>query len=421
MFKPCFFMNFNLKPTAVFFLALIIVSCKKDDVLSNKDIPGTSPFAIRIDSIGNAKIKTVSQNGTTTNLTNINLLGKITDPIFGNATVNFVSQFTTSQTILLADSAVTYTLDSTDLEIAFSNDYYGKIDSNTQMNLTVSIPAVPLPSTSEISSKTDFTTYDNPSSILFNGNVDINLATAPVIKLPVDKNLLTSIFNKFKEGVSNPDEIIAVFNGLAIKVNSVSNTEGTMLRLLPLSARTKMSFYISKISATQTLKDTLSLFVLPASKRFHAINNIASTTITNAVSNTDSTISYLQSVGEYQSYLFFPSFNQWTDSGNIVVNKAELIIKPIVNSNDGFKPSEKLSFYLLNDDKTVNESFVAFPTYENGFYSVDFTTDLQQRFSNKKKNNGYLIRTGDFTDKYSRVVLSNSNIYIKLTYTKITL
>jgi hypothetical protein len=140
---------------------------------------------------------------------------------------------------------------------------------------------------------------------------------------------------------------------------------------------------------------------------------------------------YLQALGGTKAKIHFPNLTDFIDSGNVVVNKAELVLPIQYNTLDNFTPSDYL--FLTRVDENGNISFLPDINESSHGGQLDLTTNnytfnitryVNKIFAGEFQNDGLTIVVGGSGITANRVILNGANSLNKdkpklvLTYTK---
>lgn len=360
-----------------FIVGVVFTSCKKKDnelglgLQPDEDIIGLNS----IDTLSLVTYCTTSDSIVTDELASSNMLGSYVDPYLGlvessiyaqirlEGAVDFIPDGGTLTDIVL-DSAILY-LDIT--------GYYGMLDEQTFEVYRIT---------------EDFyedSTYYSTSSL----STDVvNLVTSGIITPNGDQLSIPLRLSDFAQPIVNESgtgvlsgndgdgEFVDWFKGLHIKVNNSSQSEGegAILYLDLESENSKVTLYYRDTLGASTEHDTLEFDfnINSSSARFSNFNQDYTGTLVEQIL-TDSTLGqevfFSQTMGGVRAKLDIPYALNVLDSGNVIVNKAELILPVQYYPGDPLFPTDQLFLVMDNEDGTI--SFIPDYTDSPGGYFVD--------------------------------------------------
>ncbi|MBC7411329.1 MAG: hypothetical protein H7331_02595 [Bacteroidia bacterium] len=426
----------------IFILVLItvniIVGCKKNNGVPVNDIPGGQTIGAHLFNCTNIKVKTMWASAElATNNTSQSLLGSTNTADYGTTYCNLFAKYVIDQTKFAQENLANNELVSdASLYLKIDNIYGSNYANGDSMQVTVYGSDVDLPTTSYNS--TSFSPYTTSNAnVLFSGYINFNLdkkvsyagkdtlATLIRIKLNTTKlnnQLSTNVVN----GTTNTNYNVADFykNIVIVPTGNGKN----------FVAKTSMLNYFSSVVVTTYTNGATKQYILlaPTSLTPYAHNIInakdVSTNITKSVTNTDSTLAFMQG-GVSNGKLFLNDLNSLMDSGNMVINTAKLTITPTYTSTDNYAPTTTYNLGFLKPDGSINpikdliyESSVYFNgTYSSTANSISFNIarHIQEVVSKQLPNYPLVLVSALQAINTNITIIKNNNVQLNITYTKV--
>lgn len=443
------------------FACMIITlwSCKNDvsdigkDLLLPDDLVSVRKYTDK-----NINAYTMTDGNQRTDEPTFNLLGTYNDPTFGKVTADFACQFRLSS---YPDSLKAVSknpqIDSLVLVLLYK-EVYG--DTLTPQHLKVYELASNLDINQKYYQDVDLKNmakgelvgeknYIPKSKLFFD-----SLATTPTpgstketpkdlktqeIRIKLSQTLLTKLMSADSLTWSDNDKFIKYFKGLYIEAGDLNQGGGVMkINALASGSNMAIHFHTSKTDSlvyVYNLNDNCAR----VSRFAHDYSKTQFAEHLNKTDVQDSLI-YLQTTGGLRTKVLIPNLDNWADSANLAINKAELIFKvdPTLSDTTKFIPAEQLVLTAI--DSIGNDylpSDVAFSqVYFGGTYNK---TDQTYRFNiakhmlealnakrlDKKKfrNYGFYLSTAFRSSEYRRIVLkgatSKTGIKLDIVYSKV--
>jgi hypothetical protein len=249
---------------------------------------------------------------------------------------------------------------------------------------------------------------------------------------------------------SSNDKFLQYFKGLFVEAGDL-NQGGSIMRIKTLAGGSEMKLYYHYPNDTAkvptSIKDSVVYIMNTAAARTSHFDHNYSTDITTNLDklNQQDSLLYLQTAGGLSNKIYIPSLNNWTDSANCAINKAELIFQVEKNLIDTLllPAPDKLILTLLGKDKYGKEMIVDslgryfYPTdlslsqayyggtynKSDGTYRFNLAKHLQEiikRTKGKDFNYGFYLTTDNKNAIFRRLVLKGSSrIHFNITYTKV--
>ena len=376
-----------------------------------------------------------------------NLLGTFNDSIFGNTSASFACQ-------LRLNSFPKYKkndhLDSLVYFVAYKEIYGDKVtpqkfkvyelasslvyDNKYYQDVDLKALANPIP-VCEYQYIPKFK-LDSLSTTYGSTKADPKDTVNQEISFKLNNSLGLKLMAADSATLSDNDLFLQYFKGLYVEAEDLGSG-GTIMK----STGSGMILYFHKDN--DTTKYTQTFYVTSSSARVsHFHHDYSKTSFAADLDNpeTPDSLIYLQTTGGLRSKILIPDLGNWSDSTNIAINGAELVLQIDTTVTNVYKylPPPQLVFSAIGLDTLGNvikylPSDVSFSqTYYGGTYN---STDKTYRFNivkhmqdiilkkKGKENMGFYLSTSLPSSSYRRVVLkgpsSKTGIKLKITYSKI--
>lgn len=427
-----------IKLSATFLIALFIFSsCKKEITSVGTDI---NPNGLNIVSQDTFTVitKSVITDSLKTDETSINLLGGLNDPELGNVECGIVTQLRLSSEAPSFGNIGDITVDSVVLSFVYDSKlYYGNIAA-----LTFEIFEI----TNSLDKDEDYYRYTSigttgsnliiPGTETQKARPQSNVILADDTLVPMLRFNLNTSFGDYlisnASQMSTNDNFLSFFKGLYIKaidLNNFDENEGTVLYFSLLNSLSNMVLYYDL--AGQKKKFTFNINSNCA--RFNKVDfNYADTPLEQSINSEAVAQEKIYFQGSHiRPEFHFPYLDKFKEAGNVVLNRAELIV-PVQNfENSPFDPSSDMFIGRISSNFLTALTFdyssgstVTFDSDENVF-RFNLTRDLQRVISGEIENTGYRIyATQFFGSTIERTIFSGPNSITKdktklvLTYTE---
>jgi hypothetical protein len=421
------------------------MSCKKDGQLfpefndENLSIQFTDTF--------NIITTVIKEDSIQTDISGVNLLGIYHDSIMGFASSSIYTEITLAGTnVSFGNNAV---IDSAVLSLKYLDitSFYGNI--LTPMSINVFQLTEQL-TKSEYYSNEDLTTNPSPlgsltftpvtndsTKIISNGDT---IKLAPQVRIRLDDAFGQSIIDLGKNSntISDNQTLKNLVNGFHITPNTTvtSSTlvkgDGAIITFDMNSSASTLTLYYH--NDTESNK-SYSFLINSESKKFNRFNhNYSNTDVEKhlAGSGFDSTITYVQSMGGVKTKLLIPNIKELTKEGNVIINKAELVLTINDGSDFSLKAIENLVLTGINSSGTPTFLIDYFEGSDYFGGTVDNTTKtyrfnisrhLQDIIQNNTADYGlYLMSSGSAVNANRSIINSfkhpSNKIKLNITYSK---
>lgn len=357
-----------------------------------------------------------------------NLLGTYNDPVFGLTSASIVTQ------VMLASTNVDFgsvgSVDSAVLYLQCKGSYPLGTDYNL-INRQKIIVYEYIGNKGTADSWFSNATINNTINPAILDEEYVQPNDSGVIAIHIDKAIASRILNTGEDTLLNPIIFLNKFKGFYI-CPSLFSVGNSILYVDLLSPVSKFRLYY---------KDSLNnaksydLVMNSSCARVSLFQHDYSQTIFKSALNREDINSdkvYIQSMSGPRVLLKTPSFDSWKDSGNIVINKAQLVLT-VDGASDikGFAPPGKLFLvsidengkYVFLKDYINNQTFFGGgPNKDTTTYTFNIPIQLQDIINGKIENRGFYLFPLDNKVSGNRVVLLNNasnRIAINFTYTKL--
>lgn len=424
-FIICFSKDLRAYLPAIFFAAIFLfqASCRKPEDLIDL---GVQPPGERIDaafSIGNPESSTLGPDSIRTDQTVYNLAGSSYDPVFGKAQASFYSQvrLLTSNVVFSSASVV----DSIVLTLKY-HTVYG--NSSTPQTFRVYEITQALARTNS---------YYSNSAIGFSameiGSIQnfIPSALSSQINIKLNNDFGQSLLNADPSHFVNNESFLNFFKGFYVKpdVDAVPGN-GSILSFDLLSADSKMTLYYK-----DTVQKTFDFVINENSVRVNNFNlDYTGSEVATALAdpNENQKLVYVQSMGGVRTKIKLPDLTTVLEEGNLVINKAEFIIKA-QDDNLNYPPPARLRIVAIDSLGRFLEipDFFEGSDHYGGIYNA---TTKEYRFNigrhllytlKGKPNYDLLLLPSGSAANANRVVLyggaaeEDKRMRLQITYTKL--
>lgn len=443
---------------AVFVItAFIFTHCSnKYDDLGMELLPSTDLISVK-NSILKDDISafTMQEASIRTDAAAKSLLGSFNDPVFGNTTIDFATQF---RLVSYPDYG-----DNPEVDSVFLYLYYRKFYGDTLTTQHIKVYEMEerllvdqtVDSTGVNSSYEYYQDVDlkGMASDQLLGELDfvpkITLDSTEtdtfyqVLKVPLDFSLAEKLMNADSTQLVSNDAFLDYFKGLYIESGRLTGAEGAILTLEASSGDSFQGsalvvYYNNDENRAAEEPDTLSMpyIITEYSARVNHIEHDYSGTpfFENMGSETtEDSLVYIQATGGLESKIDIDNLTQWKDSSNTAINKAELIFQIDTAASDleNYPAPSQLLFTFIDDDgkEYLPKDYSFSPAFYGGAlndedytYRFNITQHLQQIIDGELENNGFKLTTANKNNEANRVIIkgstSGTGIKLIITYSK---
>lgn len=413
---------------------VLCVSCS-DDSLNNSDFVAGETFTdsdirvLQIDTL-TTRLSTMKFDSIITSQGSRMLVGKYSDPIFGNMkSSSFIEMVPTSYTI---DTDAVY--DSIVFILRYDNYYY----NDTLAQNTVHIKPL-----NEVLKPADDSDFYNSSSIGFD---EEDLGTLTFVPRPLEKDSLSvrlkdsfgsDLFDNLQDKtLTDYDEFINYFRGLTIRPDD--SIYGTVLGF---SLASEMRLYYSISGETESVQYYTDFTINTSSSPIPFFNQISAdgpneylsvltSNDVNLYSEDAEDQSFVQSGMGVTTRIEFPYLKSLGDiQGQGTLLDATLRIKPKEGSyNDNLKLKDTLSVYIVdqNNDLTGDLGTYAIMNrddeeFNNIFYELSLSSYLEDILeTDAESSEALILLPSNYSSTVDRIVLDadyeNEGTQLELIY-----
>jgi hypothetical protein len=424
----------------VLILLLLLSSCKRNEEIGFEVQPPEDKIIVGFNENSGIVAYTVREDSVRSDETLLNLMGSYADPIFGTTTAGFYVQFR------LPDNNVDFgtnpAVDSIVLTLAYAGGYYGDLTTTQSVNVFELTEGFLLDSTYYSNRRLSCSSTDlcnnyfipKPSdSVEFGG-----LMYAPHLRLKLNN----SLGQKFIDASGTADladnpNFLLFFKGLYIVADKCM-VNGAMVYFNLLSTTSKMTLYYhnndeDSLSYNFLINDNSARVNTFEHYGFAAANHDFQMQIAGDTNKGQQTL-YLQSMAGTKTFISFKNLRSLLFNGEVVINKAELIITPDEALQGTYTKPAQLTLVMLRDDGTL--SFLPDEYYGAAYFGGAYNSTTGQYRFNIATYVQYLMKYEDYAGKGlylaisgastngSRLVFNgpgnaNSNLSLEITYTKL--
>lgn len=426
-------------------LSLLAVSCNEDSTIGLDVQPEGDLLHTRTSDTASIITYTLREDSVKTDdlPSGTALIGSYNDPVFGYTEASLYSQF---QLPTNGPQLGGLTLDSIVLSLAYEGltRFYGSVtdgdvqtfrvyqviedikkESSYYSNQTVNVYPVPLGSATFNPSVTD--------SVLVGG-----VKEKPQVRIKLDKTFGQLLMDA-GSNLDNNTVFTQYFKGLLIKPETPNQptSEGAILYFNLLDGKSGLTLYYKE----GTVAKTYRLVVNANTARFGNFRHTYPSSGPVAAQLLDSTLgqnlTYVQSIGGVKAHILFPHLENFTDSGKIAINRAELVIKADPSYIESKYPAPNKLFLIPVTSTGAAGNLLTWPDFQEGLsyyggiydpaakeYRFTINRHIQSILDGRTTDYGlYLVVSGNSVTA-DRLVMGgggnpNHRIKLRLTYTKL--
>ncbi|MCU0445828.1 MAG: DUF4270 domain-containing protein [Microscillaceae bacterium] len=357
-------------PILIYFLS----ACERSKDIGFKLVPQGNVEVHFTDTL-TVDASTILAKEVITSNSGVIMVGQYIDPVLGRVTATSYFEIAPP----LSSGSAKIALDQADkTEIAYDslvlNLGVAGVYGNLQTTQTIRIYEL-----TDSIKNTANTTYYNNSSVRY---ANTPMATITFKASDIDRSRALRIklndypgFDDFRQRLTGlaadsatRDVFLDAIKGWAIVPEPSEN--GSVVTFAAGSINTTLTLFYTKTTATEK-KSLTYLFYPGFGDYFHQIAGDKSSTLLSGLntplqainSRQTNNLSFIQAGLGVQTKLRFPSLKNLRDLGNVAINKAELIIKPLVSSTEVFTAPFGLYMYEAKPDNDIHSSEI---TVRNG-------------------------------------------------------
>lgn len=387
---------------------LLLQSCNDDDTEIGLNIlPGSDKIGLFADTI-DVDCFTVTDYIVSTDERTLSPLGSYHDPIFGYTKAGFVCHARTSTSNVKFDSIVE-NVNSLELHLKYSS-YYG-ITATPQ---TINVYRLKKEIYFDSVYYSNFSLNAGEYELLTSTSLQFNAADS-IIKIVLPASLAEDFINpanesKFKDNTS----FIKYFNGFYVTTDDIASG-GCIYSLNLIHEDSRMVLYYNDTASYEFYINSKSAIV----NMFEHDYSTASAEVQAAIADTAvlRDLCYVQSLGGLKTKIKFPELENYFDSTNIAINKAQLVVTVKTGNGEGtFAPPPKMTLVAITESGSYD--FITDYKLNNGHFggSIDSYTyrfnipfHIQEIINDNEDYGIYLFATDNRTIPYRTVIIGNDD------------
>ncbi len=407
---------------------MLIFSCQRSTNIGYNILPDDDQININITDTLSLEVHTIKTDSVIASGVSELLLGEYTDPIFGYSKASFALQFAMGQAVNFNNTDI---VDSVILSLPYNqntNNIYG----NSSAEQTVEIYKIP----NDLDNQKIYYSNENPD--LYTGDLVGSTTYYPVaadtiLNIKLDNSLGEYFITADQSNFDSIQSFHTFFKGLYIKAES-NNDDGAIVKFNMNSAlimiiyfhRDNNSNFQYKITANNSLNVRFNLI-----EHDYTSADFAGPIDDNTLPQ--DTVAYLQAGSGLYIKIQVPFLKNLNNFGNIVINRAELIINTIPEnlSSENTYPAINKTFItgFVSDTSSIlipdyiTQTSYSGELYEDGTYKFDITAYVQNILSGATENKGIkLFPAFDNSDVARSIITTGKNsrpMKLVITYTKI--
>jgi hypothetical protein len=407
---------------AIILPALMLLNSCNDD---NTDIglnllPGSDKIGLFADTI-DVDCFTVTDFIVSTDERTLSPLGAYHDPVFGYTKAGFVCHARTSTSNVKFDSVVD-NINSLELQLKYSS-FYGD-DNDAQ---TVKVYRLKKEIYFDSIYYSDFSLSESEYELLTETSLQFNAADS-IIKIALPLELAEDFIDPLNESkfVDNT-AFIGYFNGFYVTTNDIASG-GCIYSLNLIHEDSRMVLYYNDTASYEFYINSKSAII----NMFEHDYSTASAEVQAAIADTSvlRDLCYVQSLGGLKTKIKFPEIENYFDSTNIAINKAQLVVNVKIGNGEGtFAPPPKMtlvaitesgSYDFITDYKLNNTYFGG--SLDSYTYRFNIPFHIQEILNGSEDYGIYLFANDNRTIPYRAVIHGNddseNNMRLELYYSK---
>ena len=411
---------------------MLIFSCQTKTNIGYGILPEDDIINAEITDTVTLNVYTLSMDTIVTSGVSGLLLGEYIDPVFGYSKASFVCQYGLAEYPVfsqesdhIADSAVlTLILDTVNL------NYYGDI----QAAHTIQIYRL----TNNLDSDTIYYGNHDPSEFMTGDligetTITVNPDSAK-IKIPLDQSLAVAFLDAENDVYTSSENFINFFKGVYIK-SECENDDGAILKF-KVNSESVLSIYFHESTTPEEALEFKVTSNTSSAVRFNMFeHDYTGVSFENNIDNEEGmqdSVAYIQAMGGLRTKINMPYIENLKDLGDIVIYRAELIIKT-APTNDTYESSysaiEKLlltgyspeyEYYLLAE--YISGSSYLGEDYSDSEYRFDIASYIRNILDGTTENNGFYLFSSSGNKYFNRSVITtgkhSQKMKLYITYAK---
>lgn len=433
---------------AKFFIAgalavTMMASCKKESAVGLEVQPEGDLLHTRVTDTLSITSFILRDDSVKTDELTRQLAGSYNDPVFGYSAASIYSQFRMPTNGPQLGGA---TLDSIVLSLAYSGTppYYGSVSDGDMQ--TFKVYQVVGTMTKEASYYSNQTMDVYPQSIgnaTFNPDITDSVLVGdkrekPQLRIKLDPAFGYLLLNAGETNLANNTNFTQYFKGLEIRPETPNQLAGKgailYFDLLDGSSGLTLYYHTATDTAKYRLQASGGAYFMHFTHTYPSTGPVAQQITTPSQGQN---LLYLQAMGGTKAKIMFPHIQHLTDSGKVVINRAELVLKADPSFITTMYPAPDRLFVIpvtstgANGDLFSFDDFIQGSSYYGGTY--DATTKeyhfnvsryVQSIIDGKATDYGLYLAIAGSGVNGSRLVIGGGsnpayNLQLRLTYTKL--
>lgn len=411
---------------------LFFSACKKDPSVVGLDVQPTGDRVLNVrECYFPVSAFTRAEDSITSDERTYNLLGSYVDPQFGPTSADFITQIRLAANNVSFGTVSDDSIQSITLYLNYSGCYGDTLSSQTPFHIKVYELTKDIKLTDTLYSNLAVTqnNYYDPAKVLadtlFTPKFTPDIHDT-VLAIRLNKSLASKILHASADSLVSADIFMQYFKGLYLKVDTDVYGKVIMYYNL-LSPRTKLSIVYNHGTTYNLVINTSCARLNLFHHNYTGLPFFAS--LTDTMNNHSSV--YVQSMSGPRVKIKLPSFATWQDSGIVVINKAELVMRVDETTIGSYAPPVKLFLVAANQSEKYSflNDYIKNRKYFGGEYnSTDKTykfnipLKIQDLITGSLSNDRLFIFPESNRTSANRVVIINNAInpiQLKITYTKL--
>jgi hypothetical protein len=417
--------------------ALVLTACKKNNGVAVNDIPGGQQIGANLFYCSKIDAKSIWTSDTIiTHATNLTLLGTTNDNDCGTTSSTMVAQYELDATKTANENLVKNEL-ATDVSLYLKvQDIYGT-GFTFGDSMMVKVYNTPTNIVKPIYNSSNFANYITGATELYSGYIvfgldkKVNYQGADTLQSLVRIKLKRSFLNTFLASNNSANIINTMYDVASffknIVIVPVANPKHFVAKLNMLN---NFSSIVIRTDSGTVFKRYTTIKPISSSIYGHNIVNErkANSPLVLSVTNPNNANAYMQG-GVSRAVLTFNDLSTLSDSGNLIINTAQLTIMPTNNSNAEYAPVALYNLgYLIPDGHVVilsDYELELISYYDGSYKSATNTITFNiahhvQDVINKKIKNYPLVLVPSLQGTYTNITkIQSSNVKLNITYTKV--
>ena len=352
----------------VFLSGIILSSCNNPSEIGLSVQPKSDKINLQYTDTFSLVTKTISGDSMASYSAASNLLGSYVDPVFGKVSGSFYAEPNLSGVINVVGTNPV--ADSIVLSLVYDG-YYG--DLNTTQSVSVYEMEENITQNTPYYSNQNFA-YNNEAlgSLVFTPNPKDSITIGgvrqvPQLRIKLNNSLANRILNANSATLSSNTVFNSFFKGIYLKAADITSSgRGAILYFSLQNIGSGITIYFHNSSASGL---SLNLVFNSLSASVNHFDHDYSGTVVAQKLNTSSDTLYAQSMAGVKTFIDFPYLKNLVASGNVAINKAELLVYVSDNSNSLYPPPANMVLYYL-DANGVEQSL---PDYTVSTFQVPLT------------------------------------------------